>query len=160
MDYMNVVTVIAWYMWVGPDTHIRCTSLYHSHSHIFTPSYFLHDPHTHILISHTLTPSHFPLPLSCSYLTLTMHLTLSNSCSHVMPYTLTCYILTTSTPHSGTYSELGDGQVMEILQKHLTQWKSQEEREGGGKAAASLVLFRGAIEHATRLSRVMVRIWS
>ena len=64
--------------------------------------------------------------------------------------------LTTSTPHSGTYSELGDGQLMEILQKHLTEWKSPEEREGGGRTAANLILFRGAIEHATRLIRVMV----
>ena len=62
--------------------------------------------------------------------------------------------------HSATYLELGDGQVMETLQKHLTQWKSQKERDGGGRreetAGTNVVLFRGAIEHATRLCRVMV----
>ena len=65
-----------------------------------------------------------------------------------------------SPSHSATYLELGDGQVMETLQKHLTQWKSQKERDGGGgreeTTGTNVVLFRGAIEHVTRLCRVMV----
>lgn len=79
---------------------------------------------------------------------------MSLPCTHL--HILTCHTLTTSTPHGSTYSELGDGQLMEILQKHLTEWKSQEEREEGGRTAANLILFKGAIEHATRLIRVVV----
>ena len=66
-----------------------------------------------------------------------------------------------------SYSELGDGQVMEILAKHLTGCSSsdgtttQQQREGNAELALyrsrDLVLFKGAIEHAARLCRVMVR---
>ena len=66
-----------------------------------------------------------------------------------------------------SYSELGDGQVMEILAKHLTGCSSsdstttQQRREGNAESALyrgrDLVLFKGAIEHAARLCRVMVR---
>lgn len=70
---------------------------------------------------------------------------------------------------SGTnsYSELGDGQVMEILEKHLKSYNDNSNCEGqelGGRTAESaqsqkmdLVLFKGSIEHAARLCRSMVR---
>ena len=73
-------------------------------------------------------------------------------------------------PAVNSYSELGDGQVMEILAKHLTTTSgstmcttTQQHREGEGDADLALyrnrdlVLFKGAIEHAARLCRVMVR---
>jgi len=47
---------------------------------------------------------------------------------------------------SCAYRELGDGQLMDILQGHI-------DSLGSG-----LVLFRGAIEHTSRLARVMVSI--
>ena len=46
-------------------------------------------------------------------------------------------------------SELGDGQVTEALGPHLARLRDQTGR-------GDLVLFRGAIEHVTRLCRVMV----
>ena len=89
--------------------------------------------HIALIYFHRLTHPHFHAPHpSCSY----------------APHS-----------HSGTYLELGDGQVMETLQKHL-KLKTQEERDGGGRrkrtAGTNVVLFKGAIEHATRLCRVMV----
>lgn len=81
----------------------------------------------------------------------------SHAHTHMRPYPSFSYA---PPSHSATYLELGDGQVMETLQKHLTQWKSQKERDGGGRreetAGTNVVLFRGAIEHVTRLCRVMV----
>ncbi len=47
---------------------------------------------------------------------------------------------------SPNYTELGDGQVMDILKEHIGVLNS-----GDG-----LVLFKGAIEHAARICRAMV----
>ncbi len=56
---------------------------------------------------------------------------------------------------AANYSELGDGQVMEALSHHLDELRVQEcPKEGHG--VQEIILFRGAIEHATRLCRVMV----
>lgn len=48
------------------------------------------------------------------------------------------------------YSELGDGQVMDILKDHIKELKCIENE------ADVLVLFKGAIEHASRICRAMV----
>ncbi len=45
------------------------------------------------------------------------------------------------------YTELGDGQVMDILKRHIDNGSSVTDR---------LVLFKGAIEHSSRLCRAMV----
>ena len=50
------------------------------------------------------------------------------------------------------YSELGDGQVMEALNHHLKVLQTQQCQNN----FREMILFRGAIEHATRLCRVMV----
>ena len=73
---------------------------------------------------------------------------------------------TQTTSGTNSYSELGDGQVMEILAKHLTGCSNdsvntaQQQQEGNADSALhrsrDLVLFKGAIEHAARLCRVMV----
>ena len=60
-----------------------------------------------------------------------------------------------------SYSELGDGQVMEILANHLTGPGCGDKcKETGVNTFSSqtmdLVLFKGAIEHAARLCRSMV----
>ncbi len=46
------------------------------------------------------------------------------------------------------YAELGDGQVMDILKRHIDS----------GSVTDRLVLFKGAIEHSSRLCRAMVMI--
>lgn len=58
-----------------------------------------------------------------------------------------------------SYSELGDGQVMEILAKHLTGCGDEWQRTDVNNFTSQtmdLVLFKGAIEHAARLCRSMV----
>ena len=64
---------------------------------------------------------------------------------------------------TSSYSELGDGQVMEVLERQLSSY--DEERQQSGRNAEStlnprmdLVLFKGAIEHAARLCRSMVKM--
>ncbi len=52
------------------------------------------------------------------------------------------------------YNELGDGQVMEALNHHLKAQHFQKEDNG----LQGVILFRDAIEHATRLCRLMVSI--
>ena len=75
--------------------------------------------------------------------------------------------VSTSSTHlsqtSNTYHELGDGQVMEILKKYQMVFQSggvgtedEDEDSFQGRDDSELVLFRGAIEHATRISRIMV----
>ena len=74
---------------------------------------------------------------------------------------------TTAATGVDSYSELGDGQVMEILAKHLTgsscsdSGTTTQQGEGSTESALyrsrDLVLFKGAIEHAARLCRAMVR---
>ena len=75
----------------------------------------------------------------------------------------------TTAPGMNSYCELGDGQVMEILASHLTGSASRDSttttwQQGEGNADSALyrnrdlVLFKGAIEHAARLCRVMVRM--
>ncbi len=61
------------------------------------------------------------------------------------------------------YTELGDGQVMEVLSKHLEKFLSNsveevdsEEHLFGRSSCSGLVLYRDAIEHCARLYRVMV----
>lgn len=77
------------------------------------------------------------------------------------------------------YSELGDGQVMQVLSKHLARFqgssreKEEGEEEEGGESSPSpgrhpspssqrscsaIVLYREAIEHCARLYRIMVRL--
>lgn len=65
---------------------------------------------------------------------------------------------------SGGYMELGDGQVMEILSKHLALFQSSprgDEDDSSSPAAqqgsaVSITLYREALEHCARLSRIMV----
>ncbi len=57
---------------------------------------------------------------------------------------------TDSPSDSPNYTELGDGQVMDILKMHIGDLNS-----GDG-----LVLFKGAIEHAARICRAMVLTYS
>lgn len=64
----------------------------------------------------------------------------------------------------GGYMELGDGQVMEILSKHLALFQSSprgDEDDSSSPAAqqgsaVSITLYREALEHCARLSRIMV----
>lgn len=62
---------------------------------------------------------------------------------------------------SSGYSELGDGQVMEVLSKHLRRFHSfpvdGEPSSSSSPACSDIVLYREAIEHCARLYRVMVR---
>lgn len=73
------------------------------------------------------------------------------------------------------YTELGDGQVMEVLSKHLrlfeeSQAEEDGEEKGGGddsprkNADSVITLYKEAIEHCARLYRVMVsdsiRFWN
>lgn len=65
------------------------------------------------------------------------------------------------TTATNSYSELGDGQVMEILTKHLAGYSAmQQQIEESSEPVFSqnldLVLFKGAIEHASRLCRILV----
>ena len=58
-----------------------------------------------------------------------------------------------------SYSELGDGQVMEILAKHLTGRGDEcqlTDVNTKSSQTMDMVLFKGAIEHAARLCRSMV----
>lgn len=58
-----------------------------------------------------------------------------------------------------SYSELGDGQVMEILAKYLTGCDNECQQTNVNtfnSQTMDLVLFKGAIEHAARLCRSMV----
>ena len=69
---------------------------------------------------------------------------------------------TSQTTGTNSYSELGDGQVTEILSKYLslTGYDSQQQKNGRSVCSGQsldLVLFKGAIEHAARLCRSMVR---
>ena len=57
---------------------------------------------------------------------------------------------------SGSYCELGDGQVMEVLKRELSGYDEQSAESALG-LRMDLVLFKGAIEHAARLCRSMVR---
>lgn len=65
---------------------------------------------------------------------------------------------------SGGYMELGDGQVMEILSKHLALFQSSPHGDEDGSSspaaqqgsAVSITLYREALEHCARLSRIMV----
>ena len=52
--------------------------------------------------------------------------------------------------YSTAYTELGDGQLMEILNQHLHQSSDAFASLG------ELVLFKGAIEHSTRICRALV----
>ena len=78
----------------------------------------------------------------------------------------------------GGYSELGDGQVMEVLSKHLERFQKGSAKEGeeedekkrgesssssdrpslpnGHASCSGVVLYREAIEHCARLYRIMV----
>lgn len=56
------------------------------------------------------------------------------------------------------YSELGDGQIMDFLGKHIETFKTLTS-EGVG-SNFNIVLFRGAIEHASRICRVLVRCYA
>ena len=66
------------------------------------------------------------------------------------------------------YMELGDGQVMEVLTKHLQKFQScwgsgpegEEEGVSGGGDVSGITLYRDAIEHCARLYRVMVCVVS
>ena len=76
-----------------------------------------------------------------------------------------CYSLTHLSP-GRVYQELGDGQVLEAMEKHLHHYfthcaieneddpSSSQDRSS---PALDLVLFRSAVEHAARLCRVLVR---
>ena len=55
---------------------------------------------------------------------------------------------------TATYSELGDGQVMDLLAKHMETFKKLTSE--GVQSTFNLVLFKGAIEHASRICRVLV----
>ena len=64
---------------------------------------------------------------------------------------------------SSGYTELGDGQVMEVLSKHLEQFQSScnhdiETDSPGQQSGSKIILYREAIEHCTRLYRVMVNV--
>lgn len=58
------------------------------------------------------------------------------------------------------YSELGDGQVMEILSKHLEHFQNSCSSKKDANALQSryggIVLHREAIEHCARIYRIMV----
>ena len=58
-----------------------------------------------------------------------------------------------ATPDGLTYTELGDGQVMDILKNHIESLKHNTKVDG---PETKMVLFTGAIEHASRMCRVMV----
>ena len=58
-----------------------------------------------------------------------------------------------TTPDASTYTELGDGQVMDILKNHIKSLKHNDKEDG---PETKMVLFTGAIEHASRMCRVMV----
>ena len=79
------------------------------------------------------------------------------------------------TVEASGYMELGDGQVMEILSKHLNNFQSSsgandndsdddddddddddEEGKSSSYSKRSIVLYREAIEHCAKLYRVMV----
>ena len=51
------------------------------------------------------------------------------------------------------YSELGDGQVIDFLSRSIIQYNTDNSK------SLYLILFRRAIEHVTRLCRVMVRVF-
>ena len=55
----------------------------------------------------------------------------------------------------GSYSELGDGQVMDYLNNAIVEHDEQCSNDGD---RLDLILFRRAIEHVTRLCRVMVSV--
>ena len=59
---------------------------------------------------------------------------------------------TDATPSTLTYTELGDGQVTDILKSHIEDLKYNK---GNG---IKMVLFTGAIEHVSRICRVMVSV--
>lgn len=53
-----------------------------------------------------------------------------------------------------TYSELGDSQVMDLLTKHMVTFKILTSE--AVQSTFNIVLFKGAIEHASRICRVLV----
>lgn len=64
-------------------------------------------------------------------------------------------------PHSVVYQELGDGQVLEAVEKHIERYASHCARETRETSSSltplpDLILFQQAMEHATRLCRAMV----
>lgn len=66
----------------------------------------------------------------------------------------------TTVPPTSAYSELGDGQVMEVLSQHLDMFRARQ-REGTGEIGdrdSGITLYREAIEHCARLYRIMVRV--
>jgi len=54
----------------------------------------------------------------------------------------------------GSYSELGDGQVMDYLNNAIVE----HDEQCSDQQQLDLILFRRAIEHVTRLCRVMVSV--
>ena len=58
------------------------------------------------------------------------------------------------------YRELGDGEITETLSRHLKNYQehmTRGQRQVPLPPSVNIVLFRSAIEHITRLCRVMVR---
>lgn len=51
---------------------------------------------------------------------------------------------------STAYTELGDGQLTEILSQHLLQSSAESS------SSEALVVFKDAIEHSTRICRILV----
>ena len=68
-------------------------------------------------------------------------------------------------PEVSGYTELGDGQVMEVLKKYLDLFQSSSNLSGGEeddylrkRSGPGITLYREAIEHCARLYRVMVSL--
>ena len=64
-------------------------------------------------------------------------------------------------PHNySVYQELGDGQVMEAMEKHVHRYSEHCARHNHNviSPAPDLILFQRATEHVTRLCRAMVRM--
>ena len=68
---------------------------------------------------------------------------------YIHPPTCTCSV----------YQELGDGQVLETMEKHLHRYSVHCARQNQDviRPAPDLILFQRAMEHVVRLCRVMVR---
>lgn len=68
------------------------------------------------------------------------------------------YCLCTCTISDSVYQELGDGQVLEMMEKHVSHYSVHCARQTQDSISpvSDLILFQRAMEHAARLCRIMV----
>lgn len=74
-----------------------------------------------------------------------------------------CFPLVLKASLHSVYQELGDGQVLETMEKHLHRYSTHYTKQTWDDPsticpAPDIVLFQQAMEHATRLCRAMVRL--